>query len=208
MLHRSPLKSHLAAPYTVASLVSILPTSATGWTSSLLLFFVLTPSLLPFLPFHFLLFIRPPPPLLLLFFSSMLDTSVWHVFPIRPVLRYRETGNHLQPQTHPDAGNWAETVAAQPWRQPQDTAQRRQPPQASFHQTLPTLPEWAGTCAGREMAGHALDLSEATSQQQGSGSWSMRIQESKHFRVRARWTWKFHHETLCSSLRLLTAPRR
>lgn len=91
-----------------------------------------------------------PPPLLLLFFSSMLDTSVWHVFPIRPVLRYRETGNHLQPQTHPDAGNWAETVAAQPWRQPQDTVQHRQPPQASFHQTLPTLLEWAGACAGRE----------------------------------------------------------
>lgn len=140
----------------------------------------------------------------------MLDTSVWHVFPIRPVLRYRETGNHLQPQTHPDAGNWAETVAAQPWRQLQDTVQHRRPPPASSHQTLPTLLEWAGACAQREreMAGHALDLSEATSQQQGSGSWSMRIEEGKHFRVRALWAQEFHHETLCRSLRLLMAPIR
>lgn len=140
---QKPLKSHLAAPYSGAS-----PIRLDFLPPPLLCPYPLPPptpslSLPPLYP--------PPPPLLLLFFSSMLDTSVWHVFPIRPVLRYRETGNHLQPQTHPDAGNWAETVAAQPWRQPQDTVQRRQPPQASFHQTLPTLPEWAGTCAGREM---------------------------------------------------------
>ena len=36
----------------------------------------------------------------------------WHVFPIRPVLSCRETGNRSQPQTHPDAGNRAETAAA------------------------------------------------------------------------------------------------
>lgn len=50
-----------------------------------------------------------PPPCLL---SGTVDTSARHVFPIRPVLSCRETGNHSQPQTHPDAGNPAETAAA------------------------------------------------------------------------------------------------
>lgn len=35
-----------------------------------------------------------------------------HVFPIRPVLSGRETGNRSQAQTHPDAGNQAERATA------------------------------------------------------------------------------------------------